>query len=148
MAPKRQRVSSAGDGSSRPAAFDAVRFLGPAQEARYRELEERNVWTERIIRLRERGHYHTPYVVLENYGLGVLCEPQTKVNVELVREFYANALPAEGVNLGLLLLCGGSWYLSLALPSTAFWASTGPPQRTNWMFTMSTWLVVIGISTC
>jgi hypothetical protein len=33
---------------------------------------------------------------LENYGLDVLCEPQTKVNVELVREFYANVIPAEG----------------------------------------------------
>src|ERR1043165_765442 len=96
MAPKRQRVSSVGAGSSRSVPFDGDRFLGPAQEARYKELEERNIWTERIIRLREQGHYHTPFVVLENYGLDVLCEPQTKVNVELVREFYANAILAEG----------------------------------------------------
>src|ERR1051325_10852792 len=96
MAPKRQRVSSAGAGSSRPAFFDAVRFMGHAQEARYKELEERNIWTKRIIRLREQGHYHGPDAILDNYGLGVLCEPQTKVNVELVREFYANAIPTEG----------------------------------------------------
>src|ERR1051325_9945296 len=96
MAPKRQRVSSAGAGSSRSVPFDGDRFLGPSQEARYKELEERNIWTERIIRLREQGHYHTPDVILDNYGLGVLCEPQTKVNVELVREFYANAIPTEG----------------------------------------------------
>ena len=96
MAPKRQRVSSAGAGPSRPATFDSVRFLGAAQEARYKELEERNIWTERTISLREQGHYHTPHVILDNYGLEVLCNPQTKVNVELVREFYANALPAEG----------------------------------------------------
>ena len=96
MAPKRQRVSSAGAGSSRPSSFDGDRFLGPAQEARYKELEERNIWSERIIRLREHGHYATPEVILDNYGLGVLCEPQTKANVELVREFYANAIPTEG----------------------------------------------------
>src|ERR1051325_5784449 len=96
MAPKRQRVSSAGAGSSRPAAFDAVRFMGHAQEARYKELEERNIWTKRSIRLREHGHYSEVDAILSNYGLGVLFEPQTKVNVELVREFYANYFPAEG----------------------------------------------------
>src|ERR1051325_1803709 len=96
MAPKRQRVSSAGAGSSRPAAFDAVRFMGHAQEARYKELEERNIWTKRSIRLREHGHYSEVDAILSNYGLDVLCAPQQKVNVELVREFYANAIPAEG----------------------------------------------------
>src|ERR1051325_11890233 len=66
MAPKRQRVSSAEAGSSRSLPFDGDRFRGPAQEARYKELEERNIWTERTIRLREQGHYHTPFVVLED----------------------------------------------------------------------------------
>ncbi|KAL5078649.1 hypothetical protein RYX36_007070 [Vicia faba] len=76
--------------------FVQAKFRGPEQQVRYHKLEERNVWSEQFVRIDARGSYKDYWIRLENYKCEVLCKPYSKLHLEIVREFYVNALPMEG----------------------------------------------------
>ncbi|KAL5073142.1 hypothetical protein RYX36_012126, partial [Vicia faba] len=56
----------------------------------------RNVWSERFVRIDDGGSYKDYWTLLENYKWEVLFETFPKLHLEIVHEFYLNALPLEG----------------------------------------------------
>src|SRR3954464_4442897 len=95
MAPflKRKKAGSGEGSSSQSGRFDRTGFLGPEQEARYHELESRVVWSERTVVPIDHGHFQRAWTVLSETCWDKLFTPPQFYQVEIVREFYANALP-------------------------------------------------------
>src|SRR4051812_29036346 len=94
---KRKSGTEGGSSSQAPRAipFNQNRFKSHVQEARYKKLEVRTWWPERIVRINPEGSYGWYYNTLEEYGWLKLCEPAPKFHLEIVREFYANVVPNE-----------------------------------------------------
>jgi hypothetical protein len=103
MAPKDKSIAKkAGEkrkkttgSSSRSGSFDAGRFKGAAQFAWYKELEKRAITPERIFDISQSGNFGRFPEIIENKGWDTLINPSTRLNYDLVREFYANAIPIE-----------------------------------------------------
>jgi hypothetical protein len=97
MAPKNPQKRKKGETSapqpSRNQNFDAVRFKSRYHQERYVELLDQNMWTERVFNLKPNRPYGEIAKLLKNQGWDRVCNPITDLNAELVREFYANALP-------------------------------------------------------
>jgi hypothetical protein len=81
--------------SSRSGSFDAARFKGAAQYARYKELQKRAITPERIFDISQSGNFGRFPEIIENRGWETLINPPSRLNYDLVREFYANAIPIE-----------------------------------------------------
>ncbi|KAL5059909.1 hypothetical protein RYX36_031513 [Vicia faba] len=98
---KRSRTSVGLTSGTRPSAklveFDNNRFIGPLQQARFAELVKRQIWVKKIFSLNPQGDYRDIMQMLESRGRDRLLTPPTKLNFELVKEFYANVLPLEGI---------------------------------------------------
>ncbi|KAL5096560.1 hypothetical protein RYX36_000887, partial [Vicia faba] len=71
-------------------------FVGSEQEERYRKLEQRKVWTERIMQIRHDGDFRSCWKIFHDRKWDKLCEPETKLNLEIVHEFFVNALTSDG----------------------------------------------------
>lgn len=52
-----------------------------------------NLWPERVFNLQPQGPYKEIFKLFNDQGWGKLLKPEIKINPELLREFYANALP-------------------------------------------------------
>ncbi|MCI18183.1 hypothetical protein A2U01_0039336, partial [Trifolium medium] len=79
--------------SRAPQPFDDTRFLGPDQYERYRNLEKRKIWAEKHFEINPEGVYRRFVNIIDNRGWGKLINPPELINYEVVREFYANAIP-------------------------------------------------------
>ena len=88
---KRKKVTAAKGSSS--ARYDRTRFVGPAQEARYQELETRVIFPERRIVPSDEGPFGLIWNYVRDTNWEKLFEPYHFYQVDIVREFYANALP-------------------------------------------------------
>jgi len=73
-------------------------FKSAFHQARYLELVEDNLWYERVFNLSPEGPYKHIYEIFSKQEWGILLQPPRKVNFELVREFYANALPTNATD--------------------------------------------------
>ncbi|KAL5056069.1 hypothetical protein RYX36_036751, partial [Vicia faba] len=73
--------------------FDNTRFIGPLHQARFYSLAERQIWPEKIFSLNPQGDYRYFVDDMEKRKCGVLLTPLTELNFEIIREFYANAMP-------------------------------------------------------
>ncbi|GAU37514.1 hypothetical protein TSUD_21190 [Trifolium subterraneum] len=82
-------------GSSSRVNFDATRFLGPIQFARFKDLEKRTIWGENVCRLTSTGDFARFVEIIEERGWVDLARPADVINFDLVREFYANAMPLD-----------------------------------------------------
>ncbi|GAU46045.1 hypothetical protein TSUD_191160 [Trifolium subterraneum] len=82
-------------GSSSRVNFDATRFLGPLQFALFRDLAKRTIWGENVYRLTRTGDFERFTEMIEERGWVDLARPADAINFDLVREFYANAMPLD-----------------------------------------------------
>jgi hypothetical protein len=82
-------------GSSSRVNFDATRFLGPLQFARFKDLEKRTIWGENVYRLTSTGDFARFTEIIEERGWVDLARPADDINFDLVREFYANVMPID-----------------------------------------------------
>ncbi|GAU37821.1 hypothetical protein TSUD_276390 [Trifolium subterraneum] len=74
-----------------PVLFAHARPLSPGECAR----QARKIWPEKEFSIREDGKHRSFVEAIENLGWGKLMDLERYVNPELVREFYANALPTD-----------------------------------------------------
>ncbi|GAU47732.1 hypothetical protein TSUD_386910 [Trifolium subterraneum] len=101
MAPKKSTGSKkqkTGASSSAPAQVPAHaqnRFSGPAQYARFQELQARKIWPKKEFSIVVDGKHGSSVEAIEALGWTKLMDPERYVHPELVREFYANALPTD-----------------------------------------------------
>ncbi|KAL5058273.1 hypothetical protein RYX36_029877 [Vicia faba] len=77
--------------------FDNTRFIGPLQQARFYSLAERQIWSEKIFTLNPQGDCRYFVDDIEKRKWGVLLNPPTKLNFDIIQEFYANAMEMEDV---------------------------------------------------
>ena len=54
---------------------------------------ERNTWTEKVFQIKPDGPYAEFLQFFTHQGWGRLLQPETNIHADLLREFYANALP-------------------------------------------------------
>jgi hypothetical protein len=93
MAPKKQKkVVGSSQGSQQ---FDDTKFKGPVQFERYQVLEKRKIWSERQFNIDPEGKFEKFAEIVDKYGWDKLINPPNKYNPSIVREFYANAYPAD-----------------------------------------------------
>ncbi|KEH27961.1 hypothetical protein MTR_5g454250 [Medicago truncatula] len=74
-------------------AFERERFRSRYHQDRYIELLDQSMWCERVFNLNPEGPFKEIAKLLLDRGWERLLKPLTDINAELVREFYANALP-------------------------------------------------------
>jgi hypothetical protein len=75
--------------------FDATRFKTRYHHDRYIELLDNSMWSERVFNISPVGPYKEFAKLFRDQGWDILCNPITDLNAELVREFYANAIPEQ-----------------------------------------------------
>ncbi|KAK2387356.1 hypothetical protein QL285_061150 [Trifolium repens] len=99
MAPKKAASKRAkqtiGQSSSSRVNFDPHRFLGSLQYERFKELETRTIWAENVFNIEGTGTFARFKEIIEERNWGVLACPIEDINFDLVREFYANAVPLD-----------------------------------------------------
>jgi hypothetical protein len=81
--------------SNRPIPFDGNRFLTAAHSARFNELCDRTFWHDKQFQLSPTGAYKGLLENFEKRKWGKLLDPHIHINMDIVREFYANALPID-----------------------------------------------------
>jgi hypothetical protein len=74
-------------------SYDQERFRTRYHQNRYNTLLKQSLWTERVVQIKPEGPYGHFHKLFLDQGWARLLNPITKINEELVREFYANALP-------------------------------------------------------
>jgi hypothetical protein len=80
---------------SRPAQFDGTRFLSAAHQERFNELTAVKLWHDKQFVISPTGKYNGLASIIERRRWQTLVNPHPKINVDIVREFYANALPID-----------------------------------------------------
>jgi hypothetical protein len=100
MAPKKakEQVKKRKTGSSsttRRTSFDPNRFRRPKQFERFQELEQRTICPERIFEISDVGNFSRFSEIIDSRNWGKLANLTKKINFDLVREFYANAIPLD-----------------------------------------------------
>ncbi|KAI5432259.1 hypothetical protein KIW84_036127 [Lathyrus oleraceus] len=68
------------------------RFTSDEHEERFENLIKRTIQPERFIRLSPGGTYQNLVSNFERRRWTKLCEPESAINYDIVREFYANAI--------------------------------------------------------
>ncbi|KAL5071737.1 hypothetical protein RYX36_022624 [Vicia faba] len=77
--------------------FENTHFIGPLQQARFYSLDDRQIWPKKIFTLNPQGDYQYFVGDMEKRKWGVLLTPSTKLNFDIIREFYTNTIPIEDV---------------------------------------------------
>ena len=104
MAPKnQQKASSSAKGKRKqtedapaPRPFDEHRFFSVAHQDRYQELCSRKIWHDKQFQISAEGKYRVLAAIIQKRKWEQLVAPHPQINTEIVREFYANAMPLEG----------------------------------------------------
>ncbi|KAL5100519.1 hypothetical protein RYX36_004846 [Vicia faba] len=100
---KRSRYAAGSSSHSRQSAeaehveFENTPFIGPLQQARFYSSVEHQIWPEMIFTLNPQGDYRYFMDDTEKRKWGVLLNPPTELNFDIIREFYANAILIEDV---------------------------------------------------
>lgn len=93
-ASKKQKTG--GSTSSQPRPFDSIRFKGVEQAKRYKKLEKRKIWAEKLFNINRQKTYRAVANIFETKKWDELISPPERINFDLVRELYANVLPNDG----------------------------------------------------
>jgi len=72
---------------------DSTRFRSRYHQDRYIALLNQAMWTKRVFAINPEGPFREIAQLFHDQGWSRLLNPITNLNAELVREFYANALP-------------------------------------------------------
>ncbi|GAU41288.1 hypothetical protein TSUD_349280 [Trifolium subterraneum] len=92
---KKQKTGASSSASAQVPVHAQDRFSGPAQYARFQELQARKIWPEMEFSIIADGKHVSFVQAIEALGWTKLMDPERYVHPELVREFYANALPTD-----------------------------------------------------
>jgi hypothetical protein len=76
-----------------PRSYDHQRFKSAHHQDRYRDLLPTKTWNERVFNISPQGPYQDIGNLFLYQKWEKLLHPPTEINHELVREFYANAIP-------------------------------------------------------
>lgn len=79
-----------------PKAYDAVRFNNALHQDRVPMLEKKKIPTERKFVIDTHGTYKEIANIFNMKRWGRLLNLVDCINYEIIREFYANALPSKG----------------------------------------------------
>ena len=79
-----------------PLDYDSEKFLSAEHEVRMKSLEGRVVLSEKWFVINREGDYRRIQAIFEKKGWAKLLNPADRVCYQLIREFYANAIQAEG----------------------------------------------------
>lgn len=100
MAPKNPSTSGRGKRKQTeppaPRPYDAHRFLSAFHQDRYQELCSRKIWHDKQFQISTEGSYRVLAQIIQERKWETLVTPHPHINTEIVREFYANAMPVEG----------------------------------------------------
>jgi hypothetical protein len=149
MAPKKptgNKKKKIGTSAALPANVQD-KFTGPSEFERFQDMQTRKFWYEKEIQITPNGKYRSIVEAIEDLNWGKLIDPELFINVELVREFYANALPDDPTQPFL----SPPWSVAaiftlIGMPSTPSWET--PIQGRMRMICVimpSLWPKVIGI---
>ena len=73
--------------------YERERFRSRYHQDQYVALLQQAMWPERVFNIDPEGHFREIAQLFLDQGWSRLLNPITNLNAELVREFYANALP-------------------------------------------------------
>ncbi|XP_050909476.1 uncharacterized protein LOC127123285 [Lathyrus oleraceus] len=78
-----------------PIQFDTDKFVGAKQAARYVALEKRKILLEKRFLINAQGDYRTFAGLINSKKWDKLISPPESYDIDIVCEFYANALPND-----------------------------------------------------
>ena len=78
-----------------PIQFDTDKFIGAKQAARYVALEKRKILPEKRFLINAQGDYRTFAGLINSKKWDKLISPPESYDIDIVHEFYANALPND-----------------------------------------------------
>src|SRR3954468_3783174 len=91
-----RQLTGSSSGIAPQPPFDSHRFLGPVQQGRFEKLVGRKIWPEKVFDFPQRGNFHQFLENIVERKWEALISPDTQINADIMREFYANAVPIEG----------------------------------------------------
>ncbi|KAL5052877.1 hypothetical protein RYX36_033559, partial [Vicia faba] len=103
---KKQKPFGAGTSRAQE-SYNPTRFNGLGKQQRFDELMERRVLAERIFNLNPEGGYRSLCDLCREYKWTKLLKHHFNINMEILREFYANAFPLEGTPFSFSTKVGG-----------------------------------------
>lgn len=77
-----------------PRTFDPHRFRSKETYARFLALEKRTTWHDKVFAINPTGKWTHILEIFVSRKWEKLLNPHTNIHLDIVREFYANALPA------------------------------------------------------
>ncbi|XP_058751981.1 uncharacterized protein LOC131625103 [Vicia villosa] len=86
------KSTSTGPRGAHPREPLSKRFLGTAQKERFAQLTSRTILPEKLIVPKDDSEYNTLWSYFEHRNWDRVFEPYTEINMDIVREFYANAI--------------------------------------------------------
>jgi len=89
---KRRKGDAFTSQTPRNKPYDRVRFKSAYHQDRYLELLKRTTWPEKVFNINPEGPFKDLLQLFLYQGWSRLLQPETSLNAEMVREFYANAL--------------------------------------------------------
>jgi len=99
MAPKNfktnkgKNIKASASHASQERPYDHLKFKPAYHQDRYMELVKEGFWSEKVFNISPLGHYKEIARLFAKQKWQTLLQPPTMINSELLREFYANALP-------------------------------------------------------
>ncbi|XP_058724813.1 uncharacterized protein LOC131596225 [Vicia villosa] len=88
----RTKTTSVGPHGTRPREPNTRRFLGPSQKARFAQLASRTILPEKLVVPKDQSEYNMLWSYFEHRKWDRVFDPYKEVNMDIVREFYANAI--------------------------------------------------------
>ncbi|MCI36620.1 hypothetical protein A2U01_0057843, partial [Trifolium medium] len=99
MGPKKstgsKKLKTGASTSQATSPYDAERFSSLTQFERYQGLQKRKIWSEKQFNLTPDGQFRHFISSMDDRNWGRLINPPSSINVDLVREFYANVMPID-----------------------------------------------------
>jgi len=92
---KRQKPSSSGTLDRLippPRTFDRTRFSSGKHFQRFTQFGK-GTWHEKVFDIRPIGQYAHILEMITSQGWSKLLTPETRINPDIVKEFYANVMP-------------------------------------------------------
>ncbi|MCI23701.1 hypothetical protein A2U01_0044883, partial [Trifolium medium] len=99
MGPKKaagsKKLKTGASTSKATSPYDVDRFSGLAHYERYQALQKRKIWPEKQFNITPDGKFMSFISTIDDRNWARLINPPPSINVDLVREFYANAMPVD-----------------------------------------------------
>lgn len=85
-------------------------------------MANRKIWAEKRFEINRQGDHRNIVIQMGNKNWCVLINPPKNLNHDMVREFYANALPSEGNPFTFTtMIKGRTIHFNMDMLSTSTW---------------------------